>query len=178
METTKVKKVFGNRVLVKPDEAKEVTDSGIIIPDIAKKNPPMGTIEMVGSFCRELSIGMRVFYTGGAAAKISVGKEQFHVMRETDAVMELDGDGKLLRLFGDRVLVDPDETASKTDSGVIIPDAFKDESSSGTVKAVGALVKQTTKETKIIFGKQAGHYIQVDGKEYLVMREDDIVMEV
>lgn len=178
MDTTKVKRVFGNRVLVEPDKAKDKTDGGLIIPDIAKKNPPMGIIRMIGTKCSELKEGMKIFYTGGATSPINVNKEVFHVMRETDAVLEMDESGAVKRIFGDRVLVKPDQGPSVLDSGIVIPDAFKDESSSGVVVSVGSLARQTSVGTKIIFGKQAGHYIQVGGVELLVMREDDIVMEI
>lgn len=178
MSNVKIKKVFGNRLSIKPDQAKERTDGGLFIPDNAKKTPPMGEVMQIGKLCKEVKPGMKVFYTGGATAPITVDKETFHVMRETDVVMELDASGNVERIFDDRVLVNPDETAAVTESGIIIPDAFKEETSSGVVLKIGASVKDTIEGTRIIFGKQAGHYVSVNSKELLVLREGDIVMEV
>jgi chaperonin GroES len=84
----------------------------------------------------------------------------------------------------DRVLVERTETESKTSGGIIIPDTAKEKPMEGVVVAVGAGVKsekgdlvplQIKAGDKILFGKWSGSEIKLDGKEYLVMKESDIM---
>lgn len=80
---------------------------------------------------------------------------------------------------GDRVLVEPAAAETKTASGIIIPDTAQEKPQKGTVKAVGPGKKKdepmTVKEgDKVLYGKYAGTEITIDGKEYLIMRQDDI----
>jgi chaperonin GroES len=80
----------------------------------------------------------------------------------------------------DRVLVEPQEAEEKTSSGIIIPDSAKEKPQKGKVVAVGNGKKDepmTVKEGDIvIYGKYAGTEINLDGKDFLIMREDDILM--
>ncbi len=84
----------------------------------------------------------------------------------------------------DRVLVRRFESEEKTASGIIIPDTAKEKPQEGEVIAVGAgkVLDSGTKITpavkagdKILFSKYAGTEVKVDGKEYIIMREDDIL---
>lgn len=84
----------------------------------------------------------------------------------------------------DRVLVRRFESEEKTASGIIIPDSAKEKPYEGEVIAVGAgkvldngnTVKPGVKAgDKILFGKYAGTEVRLDGVEYLIMREDDIL---
>lgn len=84
----------------------------------------------------------------------------------------------------DRVLVRRFESEEKTASGIIIPDTAKEKPMEGEVIAVGAgkaldngtVVKPAVKAgDKILFSKYAGTEVKVDGTEYLIMREDDIL---
>ncbi len=81
----------------------------------------------------------------------------------------------------DRVLIEPQEVEEKTSSGIIIPDSAKEKPQKGKVVAVGDGKKDepmTVKEGDIvIYGKYAGTEITVDGKDYLIMREEDILMK-
>jgi len=80
----------------------------------------------------------------------------------------------------DRVLIEPQEAEEKTSTGIIIPDSAKEKPQKGKVIAVGNGKKDepmTVKEGDIvIYGKYAGTEISLDGKDYLIMREDDILM--
>lgn len=80
----------------------------------------------------------------------------------------------------DRVLIEPQEAEEKTSTGIIIPDSAKEKPQKGKVIAVGNGKKDepmTVKEGNIvIYGKYAGTEISLDGKDYLIMREDDILM--
>ena len=89
-----------------------------------------------------------------------------------------------VRPLGDRVLVKRTEEETKTAGGIIIPDNNKEKPAQGEVVSAGpgrrtdngTLVNLTVKEgDKILFGKYAGTEVKFDGKEYLIMKEDDIL---
>ena len=78
----------------------------------------------------------------------------------------------------DRVIVQPEESDSKTATGIIIPDAAKEKPSQGTVLAIGAGLPDrpmtVVEGDKVLYGKYAGADIEVEGKKYLIIRESDI----
>jgi chaperonin GroES len=78
----------------------------------------------------------------------------------------------------DRVLIEPDPAETKTTSGIIIPDTAKEKPLKGTVIAAGIGKKDepvtVKKGDKVLYGKYSGTEIQVDGKDYLIMKESDI----
>jgi chaperonin GroES len=80
--------------------------------------------------------------------------------------------------LADRVLVKPAEAETKTAGGIIIPDTAKEKPQKGTVVAVGPGKKDEPTTVKvgdsILYGKYSGTEINVDGNEYLIMRESDI----
>lgn len=87
-----------------------------------------------------------------------------------------------VRPLGDRVLIERlDE--KKTKGGIIIPESVDNKSQNGVVLAVGPgkiqdgnLIKVTLNVgDKVIFGKYAGTEVSIMGKDYLVMREDDVI---
>lgn len=84
----------------------------------------------------------------------------------------------------DRVLVKRLEEETKTASGIIIPDASKEKPAEGQVVATGSGYRLSdgsvrgldVKEgDRIIFGKYSGTEVKVDGQEYLIMKEEDIL---
>jgi chaperonin GroES len=84
----------------------------------------------------------------------------------------------------DRVLVERLESDSKTAGGIIIPDTAKEKPMEGLVVAVGSGIRSENGEIvplqiktgdKILFGKWSGSEIKLNGKEYLVMKESDIM---
>lgn len=89
-----------------------------------------------------------------------------------------------IRPLSDRIVVEPKELESKTAGGIVIPDtADKDKPMQGTVIAIGngkyiegkILPLQVKIGDKILFGKYAGTNIKLDEKDYLVMREEDVM---
>ncbi|MCE2961658.1 MAG: co-chaperone GroES [Chitinophagales bacterium] len=80
--------------------------------------------------------------------------------------------------LADRVLVQPAEAEEKTASGIIIPDTAKEKPMRGTVVAAGPGKKDEPTTVKVgdtvLYGKYSGTEIQVDGKDFLMMRESDI----
>lgn len=80
---------------------------------------------------------------------------------------------------GDRVLVEPAPAEQKTAGGLIIPDTAQEKPQKGTVISVGPGKKKEEPMTvkpgdNILYGKYSGTEITIDGKEYLIMRQDDI----
>jgi len=88
-----------------------------------------------------------------------------------------------IKPLGDRVLVKPDVAEEKTASGIIIPDTAKEKPQRGTVVAVGGgkyengtKIDMTVKEgDKVLYGKYSGTELSLDGDDFLIMRENDIL---
>ncbi len=83
-----------------------------------------------------------------------------------------------IKPLADRVVVLPAEAEVKTVGGIIIPDTAKEKPQKGTVVAVGPGKKDepmTVKEGDLVlYGKYSGTEIQLDGENYLIMKESDI----
>ncbi|MBP5210762.1 MAG: co-chaperone GroES [Bacteroidales bacterium] len=79
----------------------------------------------------------------------------------------------------DRVLVEAKEAETKTASGLFIPDTAKEKPQQGVVVAVGNGKKDEPMELKpgdtVLYGTYAGTEITVDGKDYLIMHQSDVV---
>ena len=84
-----------------------------------------------------------------------------------------------IKPLADRVLVEAAAAEDKTAGGIIIPDTAKEKPQKGTVVAVGPGKKDEPMTVKIgdnvLYGKYAGTEITIDGENYLIMRESDIV---
>ena len=78
-----------------------------------------------------------------------------------------------------RVLIEPKEAETKTAGGLFIPDTAKEKPQQGIVVAVGNGKKDEPMELTVgdtvLYGKYAGTEISVDGKDYLIMRQSDVV---
>jgi chaperonin GroES len=84
----------------------------------------------------------------------------------------------------DRILVERVESEEKTKGGIIVPDTAKEKPQQGKVIAVGQgkrledgkLIPLEVKAgDTILFGKYSGSEIKVEGNEYLIMKEDDVL---
>ena len=89
-----------------------------------------------------------------------------------------------IRPLHDRIIVERLEEETTTAAGIIIPDSAKEKPQQGIVKAVGkgkvtedgkVMPLDVKVGDKVLFGKYAGTDIKLDGKEYLMMREDDVL---
>jgi len=88
------------------------------------------------------------------------------------------------RPLHDRVLVEREESEEKTAGGIIIPDTAKEKPMQGKIVAVGSGArdeqgKVTPLDVKagdtVLFGKWSGTEIKLDGTDYLIMKESDIM---
>ncbi len=89
-----------------------------------------------------------------------------------------------LRPLHDRVLVKRLEAVEEKRGGIIIPDTAKEKPQQAEVKAVGSGKRLESGERaavevkpgdRILFGKYSGSEIKIDGDEYLILREDEIL---
>ncbi len=84
-----------------------------------------------------------------------------------------------IKPLADRVLVEPLEAETKTASGIIIPDTAKEKPQKGNIVAVGPGTKENPVTVKVgdsvLYGKYSGTELKLDGKNYLIMRESDVL---
>ena len=84
-----------------------------------------------------------------------------------------------IKPLADRVLVKPAPAEEKTAAGIIIPDTAKEKPQKGTIVAAGPGKKDEPTTVKpgevVLYGKYAGTEINIDGTDYLIMRESDIL---
>jgi len=89
-----------------------------------------------------------------------------------------------LKPLQDRILVQRVEEKTTTKGGIIIPDTAKEKPAEGKVFAVGdgkiaddgkKIPLEVKKGDRVLFGKYSGTEVQIEGDEYLIMREDDIL---
>jgi len=89
-----------------------------------------------------------------------------------------------IKPLADRVVVKPLDTEEKKQGTIIIPDTVKEKPMQGEVIAVGPgkisdagqkMAMEVKKGDKILYGKYSGTEVTVDGKEYLIVRESDIL---
>ncbi|MBI2931725.1 MAG: co-chaperone GroES [Planctomycetes bacterium] len=92
-----------------------------------------------------------------------------------------------LKPLRDKVVVERSEAEEKTAGGIVLPDTAKDKPKQGTIVAVGTgrvldngEVKplEVKKGDKVLFGSFAGSEVKIDGKEYLIMSENEILAVV
>lgn len=83
-----------------------------------------------------------------------------------------------LQPLGDRIVAVREEAATKTASGLYLPDNAKEKAISATVKAVGADVKSVKVGDRIIYKEYSVTEIKVDGTEYLVVKEEDVLAKL
>ena len=92
-----------------------------------------------------------------------------------------------MKPLDDRVVVKPLESEEKTEGGILIPDTVKEKSQKGTIEAAGPgrlldngdrapLAVQVS--DVVLFGKYAGHDVKIDGVEYKIMKEADILAKI
>lgn len=89
-----------------------------------------------------------------------------------------------IRPLNDRILVQRVEEAKKTAGGIIIPDNAKEKPVEGNIVAVGLgklndvgerVALQVKEGDSVLFSKYGGTDITIDGENYLIMREDDVL---
>ncbi len=89
-----------------------------------------------------------------------------------------------LQPLGDRVVLKPGKSEEKTKSGIVIPDTAKEKPQEGKIVAVGSgnrdesgkrIPLEVKKGDKVLYSKYGGTEVKVEGEEYLILRESDIL---
>ena len=89
-----------------------------------------------------------------------------------------------IKPLADRVVIKPLEAEEKTSGGIYLPDTAKEKPQMGEVMAVGPgkiadngerIPMEVKKGDRVLYGKYAGTDVTIDGHEYLIMRESDIL---
>lgn len=83
------------------------------------------------------------------------------------------------KILAGKVLVKPQAAEEKTASGIIIPDSAKEKPRAGTVVLVGGPKKDEEMELKkgdvVLYGKYAGQELNIDGEDYLLLSQSDVL---
>ncbi len=84
-----------------------------------------------------------------------------------------------IKPLGTRVVIKVQEAETKTKSGIYIPDSAKEKPQRGQVVAVAAGTKDEPMELKVgdvvLYGKYAGTSIDIDGEDYMIMNQSDVL---
>ena len=92
--------------------------------------------------------------------------------------------GVNLKPLADRVVVEPAPAEEKSSGGIILPDTAQEKPQQGTVVALGpgkvndsgSLIEMTVKKNdNILYGKYSGSEVNIEGTDYIIMRENDIL---
>ena len=92
-----------------------------------------------------------------------------------------------LEPLDDRIVVEPMEAESKTKGGIVLPDTAQEKQQKGKVIAVGPgrvaddgkrIPPTVKKGDKVIYARYGGSEIDVDGKEYMILRESDVLAKI
>jgi chaperonin GroES len=118
--------------------------------------------------------GDEVIFLPNCDADATIEGRSYHVMKHHEIISKI----MTNRLIpsGDRVCVEPKEAQSKTRTGLYIPDTAKKKPNIGTVITVGRDVKYIKPGEEVVYEKYAGTEVGLNGKEYMIMREGDILM--
>ena len=90
----------------------------------------------------------------------------------------------VLKPLADRVVVKPIQAEEKTKGGIVLPDTAKDKPQEGEIIAVGTgrvldngtkLAPEVKVGDKVVYSKYSGSEVKIDGEEYLIIRESDIL---
>jgi chaperonin GroES len=91
---------------------------------------------------------------------------------------------EMLKPLGDRILVEPLEAEDVSPGGIVLPDTAKEKPQKGKVLAVGpgrtlengkVVSPEVKVGDKVIFSKYGGSEVKIDGKEYTILRENDVL---
>ena len=84
-----------------------------------------------------------------------------------------------IKPLADRVLVEPAAAETTTSSGIIIPDTAQEKPQKGTITAIGIGKKDEPLTVKVgdtvLYGKYSGTELKLEGRDFLIMRESDIL---
>jgi co-chaperonin GroES (HSP10) len=80
-----------------------------------------------------------------------------------------------MKLLGNRILVELKTPEEKTESGIIILEEMREQKPQGFIKAVGSKVVENLKEGDEVMFRDYGQMINIEGKDYMLLHEPDIL---
>jgi chaperonin GroES len=83
-----------------------------------------------------------------------------------------------IKPLADRVVAVREKTAEKTASGIYLPDSSKQKSTTAAIVAVGPDVQQVKIGDKVVYKDYTATELKIDGTEYLIVKEEDILATV
>ena len=99
-------------------------------------------------------------------------------------IAKKEDDGMALKPLGDRIVVKQLDAQEKTKSGLVLPDSAKEKPQEAKVIAVGTgrlledgVVKplEIKNGDRVLYGKYSGSEVSIEGEEYLILREEDVL---
>lgn len=80
-----------------------------------------------------------------------------------------------MRAIRDRIIVRREKEPEKTKSGFFIPETNREKPQRGLVVTVGEKVKEIQVDNIVLFGKYAGTEVEIDGEQFLILRDEEIL---
>ncbi|MDD5186238.1 MAG: co-chaperone GroES, partial [Paludibacter sp.] len=157
-----------NKMLVQ-DVTENISRGGLIYRRNERER--VGIVQMMGEEIKHISIGSRVSYFNGLASRLNYcGKEYSFLTLQEINYNTMNGHPYL-----NRVLIEQDEAQGQTLSGLIIPDNAKEKPYTGIIVNIGPDVTITSIGTKVMYHKNKGAEVVIDGKDYLLMMDRDLL---
>ncbi len=171
---------LNNYIIVKQDLPGDAIGK-IIIPDNAKFKPLQGIVSKVGIgsevFPMDIEIGDRVVFNKRGNIEIIIDEKPYLIVHSQNVIYKINNKNMKVQPLSDRVFVRPAEVETKTETGIIIPDAAIEKPSKGVVVAVGK-VSELKEGDNVMFQVGAGIPMQIEGENILVMRESEIICKI
>ncbi len=190
----------GSHVLVHLKEKKTESAGGVVLLEESVERPREGTVISMGPGSKHpetgldmpmpCNIGETVVFGEFAGTAVNYDNADHQLIKDDDIMFVYGGkkpDPNSLRMVGDQVLLEGDETQYKTDGGLMLPD-LKDsipKLTTGVVRAVGPgrttekgdlLPMSITVGTRVKYHKLAGEDVRIDGKLYKVLLDSDLLV--
>jgi chaperonin GroES len=180
---------MGDRVLVKAVVEEARTSSGIFLPSTSATKPNQGQIVSAGSSIESVKVGDTVVYSSYAGTEVDMGGMPHIILKNDDLVGTLGSGSDVSKMtpLQDRVLIRVDEVSDTSSGGLLLTDSAKEEPTIGEVVAVGPGVTngdevkkvESVVGSKVMYQKFSGsEYEGADGKQYIVVRDGDIIATV
>jgi len=180
---------MGDRVLVKAVVEEARTSSGIFLPSTSATKPNQGQIVSAGSSVESVKAGDTVVYSSYAGTEVDMGGMPHFILKNDDLVGTLGSGSDVSKMtpLQDRVLIRVDEVSDTSSGGLLLTDSAKEEPTIGEVVAVGPGVTngdevkkvESVVGSKVMYQKFSGsEYKGEDGKQYIVVRDGDIIATV
>jgi len=80
-----------------------------------------------------------------------------------------------IKPIGERLVIKPTESETKTNSGIYIPDSAKEKQNSGEVVAIGKNEEEIKVGDRVLYSKYAGTEVELDGEKVIILEKNDVL---